>query len=165
MKHSKIWILSLLASVLVIGCTTTNSTTGEKEYDPIKTEQVKAMIEPFVIIGTRRALDETYDRNPAVLSYLQQSAEFVCKMRDEQKFAPEFLIDGLDAGLIEAFGTGGVDPLILDLKTLIVGLYKVNYSNRFDAELNPQAFLIHALDVICNALSTATADFVIERGL
>jgi hypothetical protein len=166
MKKTKCWIVSLLFSVFVFtGCSTTNSTTGEREFDPVRTEQVKAAIQGVTVVAVRRVLDETHEGSPKVIAYLQQSAGLICKMRDERKFSPVFLIDGLNAGLADTFQNQGVDPMVLDLKELIVTLYKLNYASKGGADLDEEKFVWNLLDVLCNSINQGVADFVISKGL
>jgi hypothetical protein len=158
-------ILAIIGLVVIFtGCTTYNPDTGQKEYDPIRTEQVKAAIEGVAVVAVRRVLDDTHEKSPNVLLYLQQSADFVCLMKTEKKFSPEFLIDGLNKGLADTFQNQGVDPLILDLKELLISIYKINYASRLNADLNEEGFLLNMLDVLCNSMNRGIADFIASQG-
>src|SRR5690349_3808610 len=105
MKKTTVLICALALSILC-GCKTVNPQTGVKEFDPVKTEQVRAVIKPMVSGGVAALLQKVPTSRP----YIEQAAGAVCEMRDAKAFDPVNLRARL-IGILDASNVK-IDPLL-----------------------------------------------------
>lgn len=141
------------AAVVVAGCRTTNSA-GQSQYDPVKTEQVKAAVEVPLASLVRRAITDNPNKAAELGTYFRSLESVFCRMRDTGKFEPSYLIsevDKLTAPLIK-------DDLAIDAKNLAVSLYRIFYADRNNAQLSAEKWPYHVSDTICNAIKQGLKD-------
>lgn len=147
---SRIAVL-LVGCCLIVGCTTTDPNTGEPVYDPVKTEQSKAIIEQ-TIAGAIASIEMSDD----VQRYLNYSANTLCELKDREAIAPSVLAKNLSDAL-DAEGVIG-DTYAIAAKNVIVALYQINYAERGNADLDPEKFMWHILDSMCTAIRQGLRD-------
>lgn len=147
-------VLLALFACLMIGCKSMNPATGQYEFDPLKTDAVKAALELPVKSAIRRAILNSPDHADEIADYFRQVATVFCKMSTTGTFDPLFLIAEVDKLVIPKIP----DPLILDAKDSLITLYRIFYSQRFTAELSPQEWPFHLADFFCTAINTALKD-------
>ena len=143
-------ILGALAAALLTGCTTVNPVTGVRAYDPIKTAQVKASVEPIVASVVRRVASEKNE------VYIRAVGVAFCAVSTSGQLSPVTMMEIVDAATFNL--QQGVDPTVIDAKNLLVALYKINYGDRFTAELPPDKWPKNVADVICNAIDQGLKD-------
>jgi hypothetical protein len=144
-------------STLLVGCKTTNSE-GQSEFDPVKTEQVKAAVTPVVASVVRRIVNdpEHPDRSEAARLYLTAVGGVFCQASATGQLTPDQIITALDtvtAGLQEQ-----VDPLVIDAKNVLIAIYRINYAEKHNAELPPDKWPHAVLDVLCDSITQGLAD-------
>jgi hypothetical protein len=148
-------VLSLLA-LLTLGCKTVNTASGQKEYDPVKTEQVKAAFEPLLSSPVRRILLNSPKHAAETGTYFRGVAGVFCAMATSKQFTPEFLIAALDS--LAAPKIGDRYQEVLDVKNALVAAYTIFYASRHRAELPETGYLLHISDFICSAINRALKD-------
>lgn len=141
-------LVLLIAAILLSGCKTAGV------YDPVKTEQVKAALAVPIQGGIRRVLARSPQHSDEIAAYFRQIAGVFCKMRDTQKFTPEYLVDEINKLATPQIS----DPLVLDVKDTAVALYKLFYASRGNAVLPPDQWPYHVADLICTAFNQALLD-------
>ena len=136
MKTTKLLCGLFTASLLVLpACKSTDPTTGEKKFDPVKTEQVKAAIEPLVAGGVRRVIANSPQHADDIASYFRNLGTVFCKMRDSGQFSPDYLVAEADKATAPL--QAKVDQYAIDLKNGVLSLYRIFYADRLRAELPP----------------------------
>lgn len=139
------------------GCTTVNPTTGQAEFDQAKTEKVKAALSPLITGPIRRVLAKNPQHAAEISTYIRSVGEVFCLMDSEKKFSPEFLVDQLSK--LTAPAVAGLnDELILSARDGVIALYKINYADRFNAELPPDKWPAQVANLMCNAINQALID-------
>lgn len=147
-------VITLLAVCAVTGCKSTNPTTGQREYDPVKTEQVKAAIEPIAAGAIRRVIENSPQHADEIATYLRSVGRIFCAMETNGNFSAEFLIteaDKLTAPLLK-------DNYVVDIKNAILALYRINYADRFKAELPPDKWPRHVASLFCASIDRGLKD-------
>jgi hypothetical protein len=132
----------------VAGCTLLQPD-GTRVYDPVKTAQVKAALEPVVIGGFGVLLQD----KPRSGDYLRAFGGVFCQMASSGNFTPEYLIDAANKATLPL--QAGADPLILLAKDTTIALYKLNYGQRFIAELPESEWPRHVADLFCETIDRA----------
>lgn len=149
LKFKPIGLMVALA-LICQGCKTLNPGTGEQEYNPAKTEAVVAAVSLPASSAIRRALNRSPQHAQEIAGYLRAAGMVFQEMTVTKKFDPADLMTALDKIVVIKNDT------ILDMKNLGVALYTIFYSQRFQAELAPESWMIH----VANTFATA-----IDRGL
>jgi hypothetical protein len=147
-------LLTICGLCVFAGCKTTNPTTGQKEYDPVKTEQVKAAIEPIAAGAIRRVVLNSPQHADEIANYLRSVGRIFCSMETNGNFSAEYLIseaDKLTAPLIK-------DNYVADIKNAILALYRINYADRFKAELPPDKWPRHVASLFCASIDRGLRD-------
>lgn len=142
--------VAVFAGVIGLGCKTLNTETGVREYDPAKTEAVVQAIAVPASSAIRRALNRSPQHATEIANYIRTAGMVFQEMTVTKKFDPIELVKALDAIIIVKNDT------ILDLKNVAVALYSIFYAQRLQAELAPDAWMLH----VANTFATA-----IDRGL
>jgi len=145
MKNTFTLILALLALVLV-GCKTFNPATGENEFDPVKTEQVKAVLKPQV--STVIALLAT--KHPEARPYMLLAADNICKLRDDGFVSPASFQTAINAAL--ANWENKNSPAVVASVNALIALVEINYANRLRADLPPEEYAWNIFDVFCEGI-------------
>lgn len=147
-------VLTIAAVCIFAGCRSTNPTTGQREYDPVKTEQVKAAIEPIAAGAIRRVLQNSPQHSDQIAGYLRSIGGIFCAMETNGNFSAEYLIteaDKLTAPLLK-------DNYVVDIKNAILALYRINYADRFKAELPPDKWPRHVASLFCASIDRGLKD-------
>ena len=152
-------IIAILATALmasITACKTTDPVSGERRFDPVKTEQVKASIEPVISSVVRRVIDNSPENSDAIATYLRAVGGVFCSASASGALGPEEIINAADmatSGL-----QGGVEPEIIDAKNVLIALYKLNYGDRFRATLPADMWPKNVADVLCAAINQGLID-------
>jgi len=156
MKTKSIILLTVLSALLIAmtGCISLNPVTGQREFDPVKTEQVKATLEPIISGGIRRAIQHSPNHADQIAGYLHSAANVFCSMDTNGNFSVEYLVTELDKIVAPALG----DSYIIDLKNAAIALYRVNYAERFRAELPPDRWPRQVASLFCAAINQGLKD-------
>lgn len=149
-------ILLALASGLLLGCKSVNPTTGKKEFDPVKTEQVKAALEPVVTSAVRRMIQNSPEHREEIIRYLQGIGNIFCHMAETRTVDPVYLVNQADA--LTATYQAKLPDWALDVKNAVVALYKIQYANRHSAELSAEQWPVHVADLCCQSIRQALKD-------
>jgi hypothetical protein len=153
--HIRTFAAALACAALIAACTSL-SPSGDHVYDPVKTEQVKAAIEPLLSIGLRHVIVNSPQHAVATASYFRAIGQVFAQMRDSQTFDPLFLVAQVDA--LTVGQQAKLPPVALDAKNAIQALYKVFYGDRFHAELSPEKWPVHVADLLARAIDQALKD-------
>lgn len=147
---------AVLFAGCLTGCTTTDPTTGEKKFDPVKTQAAKDTIQPIAASSVRRVITNSPQHSDAIADYFRSIGTAFCKMEATGNFSPQQLVDAADAATAKL--QAGVDPFVIDLKNAIVALYKLNFGARFNAELPPDKWPAFVASVFCQGISQGLKD-------
>lgn len=148
-------LLVIPLMLAVSGCHTTqiDPNTGQpvKVFDPVKTANVKAASEAFVTTVARRIAAK-----PKNEIYIRTVGAVFCTASTTGHLDPLVIESMLEQALADKLQD--VDPLVIDAKNFLLALYRINYGNRFNAELSPEKWPKNVADVICNSVDTALKD-------
>lgn len=145
----------LICCLLVFtACKSINPTTGVREYDPVKTESVKAALEVPVKGGIRRSILNSPQHSDEIANYFRSVGSVFCKMQTTAQFEPSTLIDELNKFKIPQLE----NQIVADVKDAMVAIYRILYAQRFTAELSPEKWPYHVADFFCKAINTALID-------
>jgi len=143
-------ILGLAFLVTMSACKTVNPETGQAEFDPVRTESVKAAIEPVITGTIRRVLNRNPKHAVEIANYIREGGKVFCEMDATGKFDPLFLAGRLDALFVPQIGADL--ELLLTLKDSAIALYKINYAQRLTAELPPEEWPRQVANLFCNGI-------------
>jgi len=144
------WMAYIPCLMLAIGCATTDPVTGQKVYDPYKTEAVEQAIIPAASSAVRRVINSNPSKREEIAKAFLAAGAVFRRMVTEKKFSPIFLAQALDEVITIRNDT------VLDLKNAAVALWAIYYGQRGSAELPEDQWVIH----VANVFATG-----IERGL
>lgn len=154
---NKLLMTLLCAAALTLtACRSVNPTTGQKEFDPVKTQAVKDTVQPLAAGAVRRVIQNSPQHSDAIAEYFRSIGTAFCKMDATGNFSPQVLVDAADAATAKL--QAGVDPYVIDLKNGIVALYKLNFGARFNAELSPERWPAFVASVFCNGIGQGLKD-------
>ena len=160
MKNPMHRLLAIAGLSLAIGftaCKSLKPNTGQEEYDVVKTEQVKDIIEPVAIGIVRRVIQ----KNPETSPWFSRAAKTFAYMRDTKQLDPAVLIKELDQAATEE---GWFDPTkpwmneAIDSKNALIALYKTYYNQRLIADLPEDQFLYHLADFFSDVISRGVTE-------
>lgn len=145
MKHltSPIIALTLL---LCAGCMTTNPETGVKEYDQVKTEQVKAIFKPIIAGGVASHVKS----HPETKVILTEIAAGICNL-NESGLTPTVL-RAVVAQALQKYHVH-VDPALVGTINGLIGVYELWYAQRTRADLPPESFVLHLGETLCDGIT------------
>jgi hypothetical protein len=152
----KLFITALALAALCVACTTTNPDTGERVYDPIRTEQVKASLSPLVTGGVRATIANNPRHRDELGTYYRSIGTVFCRMVDTRQFSPSYLID--EVNKITAPQIASADPLLLTARDSALALYRIFYAEKGRAELTEASWALHLADLFCLSIDTALRD-------
>jgi hypothetical protein len=148
MKFIKL-IATAILSAAIVGCSSINPATGQREYDPVTTEQVKAALQGVTVIG----LGEVLRKKPESAEYIRSVGSIFCRMKETKVFSVDYLVDEANKATLEY--QNGVDPLVLASKDSLIALYRVFLSKKGTAELPETEWPYHVADLFCESINTA----------
>lgn len=133
------------------GCSTINPQTGQKEFDPVKTEKVRSAVKPLVTAGVAATVKQVPDAG----LYFSKAAVVICEMRDTK----EVSVINFRARLLGILDEQHVkiDPLIRTGFITIISVFDINFADRTRADLPPDQFVWNLLDVLCDGIRTGIA--------
>ncbi len=140
------------------GCKTTNPVTGVREFDPAKTEKVKAFSENISKIVLRRALTRFTNEAPTIELYTRALGGVFCEMQRTKQFSPESLEAGVEALVLPKLENPEALAYMHDARDIIFATYRTFYSDRFTAELGPEDWLTAVADIFCNSIDQGLRD-------
>jgi hypothetical protein len=156
---ARLAIFYLLSSICLVGCKTAGKTaSGEptRIYDPVKTQQVKDAVTPVVASVVRRVINNSPQHADEIARYFHAVGAVFCSASETGQLGPEQVLDAMDAATAEL--QAGLDDEIIDGKNLLMALYKINYGDRFKAELPPDQWPRNVADVICDSIDRGLKD-------
>ena len=162
MKIKNIIVVTASLGLLlaVSGCTTKviDPATGQSttQFDPVKTEQVKALLEPIGAGAVRRIITNSPQHSDEIAGYFRAVGSVFCQMSANNDFDPAYLIGAADAATAKF--QANVPQEAIDVKNALVALYKVNFEGRFRAELPPDKWPKNVADVICVSIDQGLKD-------
>ena len=145
-------LLSLLIAVLSLSMIACKTPTGQP--DVVRTQRVKDAIQPVVSSVVTRVVKQ----NPDLFNYFKSGGDLFCEMKEKKNFSPEYLIAQFDK--IGSQYLRNSDAT--DAKNLIIALYKINYSDRFKADLPEGSFVEFLTDILCLSIRQGLKDVVIN---
>lgn len=143
------WTLALQQ---ITGCKTVNPTTGQAQYDPVKTAQVEAAFVPLASSTIRRLIKHNPTDATKIAEYFRAGGRVFKQMVDQKKFDPVYLVQQLDLVIPIRNDT------ILDVKNLIVAMYTVFYGDRVHAELPEDQWVIHVANTFAKGIDQGLKD-------
>lgn len=146
-------ILCLGLTVGAVGCRTSSGT-----FDPIKTEQVKTVMEPLVRIPVRRTIMNSPQHADEIGNYYRGMAHVFCQMAVNKQFDPITLTSGFNE-IIKPKGLRDADiQTLLDFKVALEQLYRTYWNDRFRAELPSEGWMYNVADFFCTAIDNGLKD-------
>lgn len=147
--------LALSLLLVTTACKTTNPNTGQKEYDPVTTTQVKAALQPAVSDVLRRILVNSPEHaTNSIAPYFRQVGGIFCKMVATKQFSPNFLIEELKTVRVPDIGDGASTLAI----NTAVGLYSIFYVSKHTVDLSEEQWGYHLSDFFCAAIDRGLRD-------
>lgn len=147
-------------TLLVSGCKTRmiDPNTGEavQKYDPVKTEQVKAAVEPVAAGALRRAIQAYPQNADEIAKYARAVGAVFCQMDTDKAFSPESLLAGLSA--IDTPLNKLADGYVIDVKNAIVAVYRIYYAERFRAALPADQWPAVVSGIFCASIDQGLRD-------
>lgn len=147
-------IAIMIGGIVLTACKSTNPQTGQREFDPVKTEQAKAAIQPLIAGAVRRVLAQNPDKAEQIADYLRAGGSVFCNMDLTGQFDPLVLAEKLDALVAPKVK----DDYLLDIKNAAIALYRVNYAERNRAELPPEQWARQIAGLFCAAIDQGLKD-------
>lgn len=144
-----------VAFVAFVALTACKGPTGA--YDPVKTQQVKDAVTPVVASVVRRVINNSPQHAEEISRYIRAVGSVFCAASASGQLSPVEVITALDAATAD-LQSAGVDDEIIDGKNLLISLYKINYGDRFKAELPPDKWPKNVADVICESIDRGLKD-------
>ena len=137
-----------LILVVLTGCTTLNSD-GDRVFDPVKTEKVKAIIKPQV--STLVAL--VVNNNPGTREHFQLAADQICLLRDSGQVTPATFQVAINSAFANWDGSNRLE--VIAGVNVLIALVEINYADRLRADLPPEKFAWNLFDVLCEGIKQA----------
>lgn len=132
----------------LLGCKTFNPATGQKEFDPVKTQKVRAAIKPAIATTVVAAIQNNPETRPA----FAKSAMHVCAMRDSGEVNLTQLKELVNAELTPFVKD---DLVLAGAINTVFALVEINFADRLRADLPEDEFVWSMLDVLCESISQA----------
>lgn len=151
---TKLFALVAVSALVLSACKSFNPATGQPEYDPVKTAQVKAAVVVPVTSAIRRVILNSPAHSDELAAYFRSVGTVFCKMRDTGNFSPEYLVDEVNKVVSPSIG----DNVYADIKNAAVAIYKISYAQRANAELPPDKWPYSVADVLCSGIDTGLRD-------
>lgn len=147
MKVKLTLITAALATLVVTGCMTTNPQTGKKEYDPVKTEQVKSVFQPLVAGTVASILNRNPEHRPIIASVQTN----ICLLASTNGITPAVLRT-IVSGAIQQHGAN-LDPLAVGGIQAVLAGFDFFYASRTRADTTPELYVQHISDMLCKGMS------------
>lgn len=149
--------IMLLCLGLTVGGVT-GCKTADGQFDPMQTQQVKDVMEPFVRIPVRRSIMNSPQHSDEIGTYYRGIAHVFCQMAVNKQFDPVTLTSGLNE-ILKPQGLKSEDvQMLLDFKVALEGLYRTYWNNRFRAELPSESWMYNVADFFCTAIDNGLKD-------
>lgn len=146
MKTKHILISAALMAMLAAGCMTTNQQTGKKEYDPVKTEQVKSVFQPLVAGTVASILHKNPEYRPVVASVQTN----ICLLASTNGITPAVLRT-IVSGVIQQHGAK-LDPMAIGGIQAVLAGFDFFYASRLRADTTPELYVQHISDTLCKGM-------------
>lgn len=138
----------LFAALLVEPACTTTGPDGQPVFDTVKTEQVKASIQPVVSTAIRLWLAK--EPNPEYRAAATAFSDVICQMRDAKEFDGSVLSSRLSAELDKRNLLN--DVWAATAKDFIVAQFNIWIAAKARADLPPDEFAWNLLDTLCRGI-------------
>jgi hypothetical protein len=140
--------VSLASISLLVGCKTVPPGGGPPVYDPVKTEQVKAAIEPLVISLLQRGVL----KNPEARPYLEAMTSVLEQSRDNKRVDPMYLDAALSGALNGLPSDKEWAQYVRDVKNGLTALYVIFWHEKTQLNLSEEAWGYHLTDLFARVL-------------
>ena len=141
------FLLSMALILAITGCATVNPNTGDREFDQVKTEKVKAIIKPQVA----SLVTLVVNNNPEARQYFELAAEQICLLRDTGEATPATFQVAINSAFAN-WDRANRPGVVIGING-IIALLEINYANRLRADLPPEEFAWNLFDVICEGIN------------
>jgi hypothetical protein len=172
MKKMTYLLTLILASFVLVGCTTTKTVTNAdgttsttKVYDAAKTERVKNRISNVIKPGVHFLLTKKKEHAPEIASYLGDVRNIFCKMVETKTFSHEFVVaeaEKLGTPLLvkklRETNDDDLALLIMSGKDLILGLLDELLADVGTAQLDQEKWGYQVASLFCESFTTALKD-------
>lgn len=144
-------LASIICILLLAGCTT------NKQYDAQNTENVKAALTPVMASVVHRVIENSPEHSEQIAAYMRAVGKVCCEAQSTGQIGPYSLIYAVDAATAPLLAEG-VSPDIIDAKNVLLALYRIQYADRYNAELSPEKWPYHVLALICDSVDQGLKD-------
>lgn len=145
-------LISLLLAgtfaLITLPACTTKAPDGTVQFDPVKTEKVKAGVQPAISLGIKKIIDNSPQHAPEIAAYIRSAGDIFCRMVVDQQFSPDVLITALDKLVAPKIGN---DELAVG-KDLLVTLYRINYAGKFATPVDQQKWGGVVSQIMCDSI-------------
>lgn len=149
-----------LCALALTGCKTTriDPTTGQttKEFDPVKTAQIKAALEPIGSSAVRRVIKNSPEHSAEIAGYFRAVGSAFCQMSEKGDFDPAYLVGAVDTATAKL--QEHVPGEAIEIKNALIACYKIGYEGRFRAELPADQWPKNVADLICACIDQGLKD-------
>lgn len=146
-------VVSTVCLLGVPGCKT-----ADGHYDPVQTQQVKDVLEPFVRIPVRRTIMNSPQHADEIGNYYRGLAHVFCQMAVNKQFDPVTLTSGFNEILKPKRLRDADIQTLLDFKVALEQLYRTYWNDRFRAELPSEGWMYNVSDFFCTAIDNGLKD-------
>lgn len=141
----------MAAAALLVGCRTTDG-----GYDPVRTEQVKAALQPAVSTAITAILTKDKpEKAQEIAAYFRAIGGIFCEMARTKTFSPSFLVAEINK-IFDEHVKGEI--IVIAVKNSLVSLYTIFYEARHRAELSEQEWPFHVSDLFCKSIGQGLVD-------
>lgn len=146
MKATTSLLLSITLAISLAGCKSLNPQTGQVEYDPVKTEQVKAIFKPLVSGTTASILKKHPNYRPAIATIYTN----MTLLTVSNALSPTTL-RLMVANTIAEYG-GSIDPMAVGGISSVVAGFEFFYAGRSRADTAADLYVQHISQTLCDGM-------------
>lgn len=153
MKNNLLLLSALAIALVVIGCTITDPNTGEKVFDPIKTQQVKDSVVPGIATAVLFGLET----EPRCLPGIELIRDTTCNLVGKGVVDPGTVNETLLALNFQIVpGVEGKRWSSMVVNT-IISVYNVAVGEHTQGAVQRDLILYHILDALCTGIDRGLA--------
>jgi len=151
-------MLAMLALPVAVttGCITPNGTNAPTTLDPAKVQQIVDALEPVMTVALRRAIANSPHQALEIGNYARALGSVACDMQAGDNFSPSYLVNAVNTATSGL--QNGVDPIIMDVKDVVIAIYKIAYNDRMTWSLGTNVWPRAVCGAICDSVNQALLD-------
>jgi hypothetical protein len=134
------------------------TTITNKVYDPVKTEQTEAAIEPAISLGFHVLFLKNKTHAPEIAKYLSGARDIFCQMEKDRQFSYAYLVAQADKlgtpELVKVLGDEN-GLYLLTAKELLLSLYRIHLAAKGNVALSDEEWGFHTAKVFCASFTTS----------